>query len=58
MFDFSILFEIGYEFDNNLGVGLRVIPGLTNINSTDNADQYKDHNFVVAGRVTYTFKKK
>lgn len=58
MFDFSILFEIGYEFENNLGVGLRATPGLTNINSKDYADQYKDHNFVLTGRVTYTFKKK
>jgi outer membrane immunogenic protein len=57
-FDFSIIFGLGYEFENNLGVGIRVIPGLTNVNSSEYADEYKDHNFVVAGRVTYTFRKK
>jgi hypothetical protein len=57
-FDFSILFGAGYEFPNNLGIGIRLIPGLTNVNSSEYADEYKDHNFVVAGRVTYTFKRK
>jgi hypothetical protein len=54
-FDFSIPFGVGYEFQNGFGVGLRVIPGLTNINKEDDA---KDRNFVVALRGTYTFKLK
>jgi outer membrane immunogenic protein len=54
-FDFSIPFGAGYEFKNNFGVGLRVIPGLTNINTEGTA---KDRNLVVALRGTYTFKLK
>jgi hypothetical protein len=54
-FDFSIPFGVGYEFQNGFGVGLRVIPGLTNINKEDDA---KDRNFVVGLRGTYTFKLK
>jgi hypothetical protein len=53
--DFSIPLGVGYEFKNNLGVGLRVIPGLNDI--TKDSDE-KDRNFVVAVGVTYTFKKK
>ena len=41
---------------NNFRVGLRVIPGVTNVNKGDYA--YKDRNFVVALRGTYTFQKK
>ena len=55
-FDLSIPFGVGYEFPNNFGVGLRVIPGVTNVNKGDYA--YKDRNFVVALRGTYTFQKK
>jgi outer membrane immunogenic protein len=54
-FDFSIPFGVGYELKNGFGIGLRVIPGLTNINKEDDA---KDRNFVVALRGTYTFKLK
>jgi hypothetical protein len=53
-FDLSIPVGIGYEFKNNFGVGLRVIPGITDI--TKDEDE-KDVNFVVALRGTYTFKK-
>lgn len=56
-FDFGIPFGIGYQFDNNIGIGLRVIPGLTNINAGDYAD-VKDRNLVIALRGTYTFGKK
>lgn len=55
-FDFGIPFGIGYELKNNLGLGLRVIPSITNVNAGE--DTSKDHNFVVALRATYTFKKK
>jgi hypothetical protein len=53
-FDFSIPLGVGYEFKNNLGVGLRVVPGLSNINEDDSA---KDHNLVATLRLTYTFKQ-
>jgi hypothetical protein len=53
-FDLSIPVGIGYEFGNNIGVGLRVIPGITDI--TEDSDD-KDHNLVFALRVTYTFNK-
>lgn len=56
-FDLGIPLGVGYEFPNNFGVGLRVIPGITNINAGDYAS-YKDRNFVVALRGTYTFQKK
>lgn len=57
-FDLGIPVGIGYELKNNLGFGIRVIPGVTNVNSSEFADGYKDHNFVVSARVSYTFKKK
>jgi len=56
-FDLGIPLGIGYDFENNFGLSLRVIPGVTNINTSD-YDSYKDHNFVVALRGTYTLKKK
>jgi hypothetical protein len=52
--DFGIPFGIGYEFDYNFSLGLRVIQGLSNINKDSDA---KDHNFVVVLRGTYAFKK-
>jgi len=58
-FDFGIPIGIGYEFKNNLGVGLRVVPGITNINKDpDGESTAKDRNLVAALRVTYAFKKK
>ena len=56
-FDLSIPIGVGYEFKNNIGVGVRVNPGIININS-DEGVSGKDRNFVVALRGTYTFKKK
>jgi len=58
-FDFGIPIGVGYEFKNKLGVGLRVVPGLTNINKDPNGESTaKDRNLVAAVRVTYTFAKK
>jgi hypothetical protein len=54
-FDFGIPLGVGYEFKNNLGIGIRVVPGLANINEDATA---KDHNLVATLRMTYTFKKK
>ena len=53
-FDFIIPLGIGYEFKNNIGVGVRFIPGLNDITP----DQAKDHNFVIGLRGTYSFGKK
>lgn len=55
-FDLGLPLGVGFEFPNNFGVGLRVIPGLTNINTVDPQD-YKNRNFVVVARATYTFRK-
>lgn len=57
-FDLGIPLGVGYDFPNNIGVNLRVIPGLLNINEGEYADSYKDRNFVVALRGTYTFPGK
>ena len=54
-FDFSIPLGVGYEMSNNIGVGARVIIGVSNINKGD--DVYKDHNLVFALRGTYSFIK-
>jgi len=53
-FDFGIPFGIGYEFQNNFDVGLRIIPGLTNINAGEFAET-TDRNFIAALRISYTF---
>jgi hypothetical protein len=50
IFDFSIPLGVGYEFRNNLGLGLRVIPGISDI--TEDEDEV-DRNFVIALRGTY-----
>ena len=54
-FDLGIPAGIGYEFKKRYAIGLRVIQGITNINSQDAA---KDYNFVVALRFIYTFEPK
>ena len=54
-FDFGIPVGIGYEFQNKLGVGVRVVPGISNINKGTNTD--KDHNFLAVARFTYAFGK-
>lgn len=57
-FDLGIPLGVGYNFPNNFGLNLRVIPGVININSSEYSDDYLDRNFVVALRGTYTFPKK
>lgn len=54
-FDLGIPLGVGYEFKNNIGIGIRVIPGITNINKEDSA---KDRNLLALLRATYTFKLK
>jgi hypothetical protein len=54
-FDLGIPAGIGYEFKKRYAIGLRVIQGITNINSQDAA---KDYNFVAALRFIYTFEPK
>jgi outer membrane immunogenic protein len=56
-FDFGIPFGFGYQFKNNFGIGLRIIPGLTNINAGEETVS-KDRNLVIAIRGSYTFGKK
>jgi hypothetical protein len=52
-FDLSIPIGVGYEFKNNLGVGIRVTPGLLDISTDDS----KDRNFVIAMRLSYILGK-
>jgi hypothetical protein len=56
-FDLSLPLGVVYEFPNNFGIGLRFIPGLTNINAGEYQD-YKDRNFVAVLRGTYTIAGK
>ena len=51
-FDFGIPLGIGYIFQKKLGINLRYILGVSNINNADNA---KDHNRVWALRLFYVF---
>lgn len=50
-FDVGVPIGIGYKFKNNFGVGLRVTPGLTNVNKDA---QYNNKNMVASLRATYT----
>jgi hypothetical protein len=52
-FDFSIPLGVGYEFGNNLGVGIRFTPGLSDISQDDS----KDRNMVIAFRLSYILGK-
>jgi hypothetical protein len=54
-FDLGIPAGIGYEFKKRYAIGLRVIQGITNINSESGS---KDYNFVAALRFIYTFEPK
>jgi hypothetical protein len=56
-FDLGLPLGIGYEFQNNFGVGFRVTPGLTNINKGEYQD-YKDRNLTIAVRGVYTIPGK
>jgi len=57
-FDLGIPLGLGYNFPNNFGVGLRVTPGVLNINSSEWAESYTDRNLVVGVHARYTFKGK
>lgn len=52
-FDLAVPLGAGYEFKNNFGVGIRIIPGITNINKEGPA---KDRNFLAVIRGTYSLK--
>lgn len=55
-FDLGIVLGAGFEFKNKIGVGIRVVPGLTNINKKDPDYQaIKDRNFVASLRASYSF---
>jgi hypothetical protein len=50
-FDVGIPVGAGYKFKNKFGVGLRIIPGLININKDE---QYKNRNLVGSLSATYS----
>jgi hypothetical protein len=50
--DVSFIAGVGYKFKNKVGAGLRVAPGLMNINK--NADQAKTRNSVVGISISYS----
>lgn len=54
-FDLGIPLAVGYNFENNFGIRLRVVPGITNVNS--GGDVSRDHNFLVGLGATYTLEK-
>ena len=56
-FDLSVPVGVGYEFENHIGIGVRITPGLTNINAGE-GDISRDRNFVIAVRGTYTLERK
>lgn len=49
--DIGIPIGVGYKFKNNFGVGLRVTPGLINVNKDDN---FKNRNMVASVRASYS----
>jgi hypothetical protein len=51
VFDFGIPIGFGKEFKNGIGIGLRTIPGLTNISKGSST---KDRNLLILIRATYT----
>jgi hypothetical protein len=53
--DLSLPLGIGYQFKNNFGIGLRVIPGLNDVSKDEDE---KDSNFVIALRASYTLRKR
>lgn len=50
-FDVGVPVGVGYQFKNNFGVGLRVTPGLINVNKDT---QYKNRNMVASFRASYS----
>ena len=56
-FDLSIPISVGYEFPNNIGVGVIFVPGVTDINKSE-YDSGTIRNMVLGLRVSYTFLEK
>ena len=58
-FDFGIPIGAGYRFKNRIGVGFRVVPGVTNIRKNESTSgysyNYKEHNLVATVRASYSF---
>ncbi|MFI5155264.1 MAG: porin family protein [Chitinophagales bacterium] len=58
-FDFGILFGGGYKFKNKIGVGIRIVPGVTNLRKNESTGtssySYTEHNFVGSIRGSYSF---
>ncbi len=52
-FDLSIPVSVGYKFKNNIGINLRIIPGITDITQDE---EVKDVNFVMGLGASYTFR--
>lgn len=52
-FDVGIPVGAGYKFENNFGIGVRVTPGLINVNKDKH---YKNNNLGVSLRATYALK--
>ena len=57
IFDISIPIGIGYQINEKIGVGFRVIPGITNLFEGSDSDD-KDRNLVFALRGTYKLNLK
>lgn len=55
IFDVAVVAGLGVELQYNIGIGARIIYGVTNININNPA---KDHNFLGLLRFTYMFAKK
>jgi Outer membrane protein beta-barrel domain len=55
-FDFGIPIGIGYKFKNKIGVGVRIVPGVTNIEKSTSSysSMYTEHNFVTTFRASYS----
>ncbi len=55
-FDLGVVAGVGYQFNNNIGAGLRATPGITNINKKQSGyETLKDRNFVLSLAASYTF---
>lgn len=55
-FDMGIVIGGGYQINKNIGVGLRVVPGITNINKSESTyEAPKDRNLVFGLRGYYNF---
>ncbi len=50
-FDVGIPVGVGYKFKNKVGVGLRITPGLLNVNKDGN---FKNRNLVASLRASYS----